>query len=161
MKSSLFLIGSILILMLASCIQSRTPFTPDGPVTVGMPKKLSDRERTFFPQIDTALRNEGLIPVRHGKGDLQLEFTMSSGPIRIRTSIALLENGSVLHSSTGRAGGVPFVNREEVARESFDEAFADFQTGLSNAVATRVPTSAPSGSQGPTEIDPDYELPVY
>jgi hypothetical protein len=48
-----------------------------------MPEKLSDRERAFFPEIDAALRREGLMPVESGKGDLHLDFSMSSGPTEV------------------------------------------------------------------------------
>lgn len=125
-----------------------------------MPEKLSERERTFVPEIDTALRREGLIPVRHGKGDLQLDFTMSSGPINIETYIALLEDEAVLFSANGRSGGVPLIGRSNVARKSFDAALTEFQSSLSRAASNRGWSSS-STSGSPTSDAMYDELPVY
>lgn len=161
MKSTFRILVTLFLVVLASCAPSRTPFSPSGPTTVGMPEKLSDRERTFIPEIDTALRREGLIPVRHGKGDLQLDFTMSSGPINIETYIALLEDEAVLFSANGRSGGVPLIGRENVARKSFDEALTEFQSGLSSAANNRGWSSSSSTSGSPTSDAMYDEFPVY
>ncbi len=157
MKSPLLILATISLAIFASCAPSRTDFTPGGPTTVGMPEKLSERERLFIPEIDTALRREGLVPVRYGKGDLQLDFTISSGPINVETYIALLEDEAVFISANGKSGGVPLVGRENIARKSFDEAFAEFQSGLSRASKNRGWSTTSSNLQGSTE-DP---LPVY
>lgn len=161
MKSSLRILATLTLAILASCVTSRSPFSPSGPTTVGMPEKLSDREREFIPEIDTALRREGLIPVRHGKGDLQLDFTMSSGPINIETYIALLEDEAVLFSADGKSGGVPLVGRDNVARKSFDEALTEFQSGLSRTASNRGWSSSSSTSGSPASDAMHDELPVY
>lgn len=161
MKSPLPILATFALAILASCAPSRTPFSPGGPTTVGMPEKLSDREREFIPEIDSALRREGLVPVRHGKGDLQLDFKMSSGPINIETYIALLEDEAVLFSADGKSGGVPMIGRDNVARKSFDEAFSGFQSGLSRTAKNRGWSGT---STGPADkpIGSEYEdLPVY
>ncbi len=161
MKSSFRILATFAIAILASCAPSRTPFSPGGPTTVGMPEKLSEREREFIPEIDTALRSEGLIPVKHGKGDLQLDFSMSSGPINIKTYIALLEDEAVLFSANGRSGGVPLIGRSNVARKSFDEALAEFQSGLSRAASNHSWSSSSSSHQSPELGSMSDELPVY
>lgn len=161
MKSHLSILATFVLAILASCAPSRTAFSPGGPTTVGMPEKLSDREREFIPEIDSALRREGLIPVRHGKGDLQLDFKISSGPINIETYIALLEDEAVLFSADGKSGGVPLIGRENVARKSFDEAFENFQSGLSRTAGNRGWSSASSTSGSPTSDATYDELPVY
>ncbi|MES2982145.1 MAG: hypothetical protein V4727_07520 [Verrucomicrobiota bacterium] len=161
MKSPLLILATFTLVILASCAPSRTPFSPDGPTTVGMPEKLSDRERSFVPEIDAALRSEGFVPVRHGKGDLQLDFTMSSGPINIETYIALLEDEAVLHSAKGRSGGVPLIGRENVARKSFDEALTEFQSGLSRAASNRGWSGSSSGYGSSNPGSVEDELPVY
>jgi hypothetical protein len=160
MKSPLIVLATVTFAVLASCAPSRTPFSPGGPTTVGMPEKLSDREREFVPEIDTALRREGLLPVRHGKGDLQLDFTMSSGPINIESYIALLEDEAVLFSANGKSGGVPLIGRSSVARKSFDEALAEFQSELTRVASNRGWSSTPAGRQSaPSSINDS--LPVY
>ena len=161
MKSSLQLLAILSLALLASCAPSRTPFAPGGPITVGMPEKLSDRERTFIPQIASELRNEGLVPVKHGKGDLQLDFTMSSGPINIETRIALLEDEAVLFSATGKSGGVPMIGRANVAQKSFDEAFEQFQSELSRVAGNRGWSSSSGSSPAPASGSTNDELPVY
>ncbi|MEY3393877.1 MAG: hypothetical protein RL346_113 [Verrucomicrobiota bacterium] len=159
MKSLFHLLPSLLILILASCGTGRTDFAPGGPTTVGMPQKLSERERTFIPEIDAALRREGLVPVKYDKGDLQLDFTMSSGPIHIETSIALLEDKAVLLSATGKSGGLPMVGRDNVARKSFDEAFADFQSAISRVSKNRG-WSGSASLRSPATGSVDESLPV-
>lgn len=160
MNALLTLLSTVTMLFLASCA-SRSTFTPDGPTTVGMPAKLSDRERGFIAEIDSALRQQGLVPVKHGKGDLELDFRMSSGPIHISTRIALSEGKTVLLDAKGKAAGVPLVGRSDVAQKSFEEAFTEFQAGLSQAVSQRG-ASSPSPEPGSnTELPSDYMLPVY
>ncbi len=161
MKSPLQILATLFLVVLASCAPSRTPFSPDSPTTVGMPEKLSDRERSFVPEIASALRSKGLIPVKHGKGDFQLDFTMSSGPINIQTYIALLEDEAVLFSANGRSGGVPLIGRENVARKSFDEAFAEFQSGLSSAASNRGWSSSSSSPQNSAPSSLDDALQIY
>ena len=161
MKSPLLTIATICLAILTSCAPSRTPFSPSGPTTVGMPEKLSEREREFVPDIDSALRREGLVPVRHGKGDLQLDFEMSSGPINIETNIALLENEAVLFSANGKSGGVPLVGRSNVARKSFDEALAEFQSGLTRVAGNRGWSGSSSAYQSTNPGSVGDELPVY
>jgi hypothetical protein len=126
-----------------------------------MPAELSDRERAFVPEIDATLRREGLVPVNSGKGDLQLDFSMAAGPINIDTRIALSEDGAVLFTGNGRAGGAPLIGRSDVARKSFDEAFAEFDSGLSRAAGNRGwSRSAPMDEN--FAPDPQYDsLPVY
>lgn len=140
--------------VVASCAPSRTPFSPGGPTTVGMPAELSDRERTFIPEIDSALRSEGLVPVRNGKGDLQLDFSMAAGPINIDTRIALSEDGAVLVQGNGRAAGAPLIGRSGVAEKSFGKAFGEFSAGLGSTSVERGWSSAPSSFGGNTQ--PDY-----
>ena len=161
MKSPLSILATFVLAILASCAPSRTPFSPGGPTTVGMPEKLSDREREFIPEIDSALRREGLVPVRHGKGDLQLDFKMSSGPINIETYIALLEDEAVLFSADGKSGGVPMIGRDNVARKSFDEAFEDFQSGLSRTASNRGWSGSTSVIQSSNQGPLDEVMPVY
>lgn len=160
MNALLISLSSVVMLFLASCA-SRSAFTPDGPTTVGMPAKLSDRERGFITQIDSALRQQGLVPVRHGKGDLELDFRISSGPIHVSTLLALSEGKTVLLAAKGRKGGVPFIGRSDLAQQSFDEAFTEFQAGLSQAVSQRGTSSLPTDSGSNPEIPSDYMLPVY
>ncbi len=125
------------LLFLASCA-SRTEFTPDGgPVTVGMPAELSDRERSYIGEVDGALRSEGYQPVRHGAGELRLEFRISEGPINTDTDIELREGRTVLAEGYGRSSGVPLIGRDKVAERSFRKAFGDFQAALPGATSAR------------------------
>lgn len=160
MKSLIRLLAALFLVSLTSCA-SRTPFYPGGPTTVGMPEKLSDREREFISEIDTALRQQGLTPVKHGKGDLQLDFEISSGPINIDTYITLIEDENEIVSAEGRSGGMPFVGRDGVARKSFDEAFAEFQLGLERIASNRGWSSAPASDQSSPAGPADDPLPVY
>lgn len=117
---------------------NRTAFTPNsGPITVGMPAELNERERLFVTDIEGALRENGLLPVRHGAGDLALEFTMSAGPINTNTRIALLEAERIIAKGEGRASGVPLIGRSSVAEKSFARAFENFQAELSVAKGRR------------------------
>lgn len=116
----------------------RTAFTPEsGPPTVGMPAALNDRERLFVPDIEASLRDNGLLPVRHDAGDMELEFTMEAGPINTDTRIALLEGRRIIASGKGRASGIPLIGRSSVAEKSFTRAFEEFQGELSSARSRR------------------------
>lgn len=161
MKPLCFFLAAICLSIFTSCAPSRTPFTPGGPTTVGMPEKLSDREREFVTEIDTALRREGLIPVKHGKGDLQLDFNMSSGPINIETSIALLEDEVTLFSADGKSGGIPLVGRENVARKSFEEAFAEFESRLARTAKNRGWSGRSSENLDSSHGSTEDKMPVY
>lgn len=116
----------------------RTAFTPEsGPPTVGMPAALNDRERLFVPDIEASLRDNGLLPVRHGAGDMALEFTMNAGPINTDTRIALVEGRRTIAGGKGRASGVPLIGRSTVAEKSFSRAFEEFQNELAGARTRR------------------------
>lgn len=138
---------------------NRTAFSPSsGPPTVGMPAELNDRERLFVGDLESVLRGNGLVPVRHGAGDLALEFTISAGPINTDTRIALLEGERTIAGGNGRASGVPLIGRSSVAEKSFARAFESFQTELDSAHQRRG-WSASSTTDQPTTV-PDT-LPVY
>ncbi|QTN33423.1 hypothetical protein HZ994_14225 [Akkermansiaceae bacterium] len=163
MKFHTFPLAAICSLSLCSCFTSRTPFSPGGSTTVGMPEKLSERERGFVPEIDTALRREGLVPVRSGKGELQLDFTMSEGPVNTTTRIGLSEGEETILAAEGRAAGIPLIGRDGVARKSFDAAFSDFDAkltteaprrGWSRSGETASPTSPAAAYQH--DIEPVY-----
>ena len=125
-------------LVIGCASKSRTPFTPQsGPPTVGMPASLSDRERLFVPDIEASLRDNGLLPVRHGAGEMELEFTMDSGPVNTNTRIALRDGRRTVASGSGRASGLPLVGRSTVAENSFKRAFDEFEVGLSRAGGRR------------------------
>lgn len=119
---------------------SRSEFVPAGaPVTVGMPAELSERERSYVGEVEGALRGAGYLPVRHGLGELQLEFRIAAGPINTDTRIELSEGGTgtVLARGEGRAAGVPMIGRDKVADRSFQEAFGAFQAALPGAAAAQ------------------------
>lgn len=137
MTAALHTIAAFSLILLASCAAKRTPFSPTGPTTVGMPAQLSERELLFVPEIDTALRREGLVPVKNGRGDLQLDFSMAAGPINIDTKIALSEDKTVIASGNGRAAGAPLIGRSKVAQKSFSHAFDEFDASLSSAAGSR------------------------
>jgi hypothetical protein len=163
MTTSFRFIAAISIIFLTSCAAKRTPFSPGGPTTVGMPAELSERERLFIPEIDSALRREGLVPVKNGNGDLQLDFSMAAGPINITTRIALSEDEAVLITGNGRAAGAPLIGRSNVAQKSFSEAFDEFSSSLSRTASSRGWSSA-SGGSSPAYPDAYYQdetLPVY
>lgn len=158
MKSINLIAAGLLFSFLVSCAPSRSPFSPGGPTTVGMPAELSDRERIFIPEIDSALRREGLVPVKNGKGDLQLDFSMAAGPINIDTTIALLEDDAVLFVGKGRAAGAPLIGRSSVAEKSFVRAFDEFDASLSRMARQRGWSGEISNSP---LSDPYPEAPVY
>jgi hypothetical protein len=125
--------------LLGACAShTRTPFTPEGgPPTVGMPAELSERERLFAPDIESVLRDQGLMPVRSGAGDMQIEFTMEAGPINTDTHIALMEGRRTVAQGRGRASGLPLVGRSKVAENSFGRAYRQFEEELRNAGSQR------------------------
>ena len=124
---------------LAGCA-SRSEFIPDGSTTtVGMPAELSDRERNHVSELDAALRREGYLPVRHGAGELELEFRISEGPINTSTTIELREGRKVLAEGRGRGAGMPMIGRDKIAERSFEQAFGEFQSALPGAAAARLP----------------------
>lgn len=163
MTQHLFPLAALGSLLLCSCFASRTPFSPGGATTVGMPAKLSERERSFVPEIDTTLRREGLVPVRSEKGELQLDFTVSEGPVNTTTRISLRQGDETIFTAQGRAAGIPLIGRDGVARKSFDEAFTDFDAKLTSE-APRRGWSLSGGNDSPAYPDASYQdetLPVY
>lgn len=134
------------LVFLISCA-GRTEFVPEsGPVTVGMPAELSERERTYVGEVDSALRNEGYQPVRYGAGELKLEFRISEGPINTDTTIQLREGRTVLAEGNGRGSGMPMFGRDKVAERSFQKAFGDFQAALPGAQSARTHGTETRGS---------------
>lgn len=134
------------VLFIPSCATSRSAFSPEsGPPTVGMPAELSGRERSFIPQVETALRNQGYLPVRHGAGDMQLQFEMAEGPINTDTKIELYAGRQLLARGFGRGAGAPMIGRGNVAGKSFDRAFQEFQSSLSGVRTDATGGPAPSG----------------
>jgi hypothetical protein len=131
---------------LAGCA-NRSEFIPDGSTTtVGMPAELSDRERNHVSELDAALRREGYLPVRHGAGELELEFRISEGPINTSTTIelregrkVLAEGRKVLAEGRGRGAGMPMIGRDKIAERSYQEAFGEFESALPGAAAARLP----------------------
>lgn len=124
---------------LAGCA-NRSEFIPDGSTTtVGMPAELSDRERNHVTELDAALRREGYLPVRHGAGELELEFRISEGPINTTTTIELREGRKVLAEGRGRGAGMPMIGRDKIAERSYQEAFGEFESALPGAAAARLP----------------------
>lgn len=134
------------LLLFASCA-TRSEFVPDdAPVTVGMPAALTDRERSYITEVDGALRAEGFQPVRHGKGELSLDFRIAEGPINTDTDIVLREDRIVLAEGHGRGTGVPMIGRDKVAERSFRKAFGEFQAALPGAAAAKLPGRAAAGN---------------
>ena len=149
---------STLLLCLPGCA-SRSEFIPEGgTVTVGMPAALSDRERAFIPEVDAALREGGYLPVRHGAGELSLDFRIAAGPINTDTVIELRDGRTVLAEGEGRGSGVPGIGRDKVAERSFQRAVDGFRASLPAAGSTRVPAGVapvPSGGD-PAEMEYVY-----
>lgn len=151
MKSFPALLGLLAAVLLSSCA-SRTAFTPDNSQpTVGMPAKLSDRERSFISTLDGSLRGEGYLPVRNGSGDMQLEFEISEGPINTDTSIELYEGRRLVAKGNGRAAGAPMIGRAKVADKSFNRAFEEFQSSLPGSSRGRSSSHRDSVPQDDTE----------
>ncbi len=133
----LLAMGTALV-FLGGCA-SRSEFIPDGSTTtVGMPAELSDRERNHVGELDAALRREGYQPVRHGAGELELEFRISEGPINTSTSIELRDGRTVLAEGRGRGAGMPMIGRDKIAERSFQQAFGEFEAALPGAAAARM-----------------------
>lgn len=141
------LLSAAPLLFLASCA-SRTEFVPEGgPVTVGMPAELSDRERTYVGEVESTLRGSGYQPVRHDTGELALDFRIAQGPINSDTVIELRDGRRVIARGAGRGSGVPMIGRDKRAESSFRQAIDEFQAALpqgSNARAS-APVPAPGG----------------
>ncbi|RYD30895.1 MAG: hypothetical protein EOP87_15795 [Verrucomicrobiaceae bacterium] len=135
MRLPAILLSAATAALLSSCA-TRTEFTPEkSQTTVGMPAKLSDRESSYISQVDGSLRNQGYLPVRHGTGDMQLDFGISEGPINTDTSIRLSEGRTTVAEGEGRAAGAPLIGRDKVAERSFTRAFEAFEASLPNASA--------------------------
>ncbi len=122
-----------------------------------MPAQLSDRERQFVPVIQSALQREGLVPVRDGAGDMQLEFEIAEGPVNTDTRIGLNEQGRILANGEGRGTGLPLLGRAKVAENSFNRAFQQFDSQLRSASSGG---TWGGGSTG-TQLRYHDEAPVY
>lgn len=134
MKFQTVLLALLSAILLPSCITSRSEFSPESrQVTVGMPSKLSERERFYISDVDRTLRDQGYTPVRHGTGDLDLEFEIAEGPINIDTTIELFEARDQVAKGFGRAAGAPLIGRDKVAERSFNTAFEEFRSALPGA----------------------------
>lgn len=141
-----------LAIMISSCGASRTDFSPQsGPPTVGMPAKLSERERSFVPEIESALQSRGYLPVRHGAGDMELAFKIAEGPINTDTNIELSEQGRQVAEGHGRAAGAPLLGRKGVAEKSFQRAFSEFQDSLPGGASEERSAAPPVESQDAQE----------
>jgi hypothetical protein len=139
-----------LAVSISSCGASRSAFRPQsGPPTVGMPAELSERERSFVPEVESALHSRGYVPVRHGAGDMELVFEIAEGPINTDTNIELTEQGRLVAEGRGRAAGAPLIGRKGVAEKSFQRAFSEFQTSLSGGSVGRRSAVEPAESQEP------------
>jgi hypothetical protein len=139
-----------LVVSISSCGASRSAFRPQsGPPTVGMPAELSERERGFVPEIESALHSRGFVPVRHGAGDMELAFEIAEGPINTDTSIELSEQGRLVAEGRARAAGAPLIGRKGVAEKSFQRAFSEFQTSLSGSSSGRRSAVEPADDQEP------------
>jgi len=148
MKILTGLFAAVSAAALTSCLTSRTEFAPEkSQTTVGMPAKLSDRERSHIHEIDRSLRNQGYVPVRNGTGDTQLDFQISEGPINVDTTIRLSEGRSVLAEGNGRAAGAPLIGRDKVAERSFSQAFEAFDAALPNSSSVGHGDAQPSDNE--------------
>ncbi len=142
----------ILGFLVSNCGTSRSAFTPQsGPPTVGMPAELSERERAFVSDLETALRDRGYVPVRHGAGDMQLKFEIAEGPINTDATIELYEGRRLLAKGQGRGSGAPMVGRAKVAEKSFSRAFEEFQSSLQGSPPGRFTETVPNGGRGHAE----------
>ncbi len=134
MKFPMIVPAILSAVLLPSCFTSRSEFAPENhQVTVGMPSKLSERERFYISDVDRTLRNQGYTPVRNGTGDLDLEFEIAEGPINIDTTIELSEARDQVAKGFGRAGGAPLIGRDKVAERSFNTAYEEFRSSLPSA----------------------------
>ena len=137
-----------LALSISSCGTSRSAFRPQsGPPTVGMPAELSERERSFVPEVESALHSRGYVPVRHGAGDMELTFEIAEGPINTDTNIELNEQGRLVAEGRGRAAGAPLIGRKGVAEKSFQRAFSEFQASLPGGASESRSAAEPVESQ--------------
>ena len=143
------------LLFLASCA-SRTEFVPEGgPVTVGMPAQLSDRERTYVGEVESTLRGSGYLPVRHDTGELALDFRIAHGPINSDTAIELRDGRRVIARGAGRGSGVPMLGSDKRVERSFRQAIEEFRTALPQASGSGAPAPAMS-TVGDGETDYVY-----
>jgi len=141
-----------LAISISGCGASRSTFVPQsGPPTVGMPAELSERERSFVPEIESALQSRGYLLVRHGAGDMELAFEIAEGPINTDTNIELSERGQPMAEGRGRAAGAPLIGRKGVAEKSFQRAFSEFQGSLSAGESGRRSAAEPGEAQEPAE----------
>jgi hypothetical protein len=139
-----------LVISLTGCGTSRSAFRPQsGPPTVGMPAELSERERSFVPEVESALQSRGYVPVRHGAGDLELAFEIAEGPIHTDTRIELSDRGRVVVEGHGRAAGAPLIGRKGVAEKSFQRAFSLFEASLSGGASGRRSAVEDAGNSEP------------
>ncbi|MGJ8633551.1 MAG: hypothetical protein ACSHX7_06500 [Luteolibacter sp.] len=147
-------LAALCTILLASCVAPRTPYMADRSPTIGMPAKLSARERSFIPEVESALTDAGLVPLSYGRGEYQLEYSIEEGPINTDTRIAILESGSEIIAGQGRASGAPLIGRTGVAEKSFKKSFDQFTRDLSvlsrrrgwgkNASSTAAPSYTPA-----------------
>jgi hypothetical protein len=146
MKLPVILLAAVALLS-PSCA-TRTAFTPErSQITVGMPAKLSDRERSYIPNVDGSLRSQGYLPVRHGTGDMRLDFGISEGPINTDTRIRLYEGRTVIAEGEGRAAGAPLIGRDKVAERSFNRAFGAFEASLPHSSSAGLPAAGAQEDQ--------------
>lgn len=146
MKLPVILLAAVAIL--SSSCATRTAFTPErSQITVGMPAKLSDRERSYISSVDGSLRGQGYLPVRHGTGDMRLDFGISEGPINTDTSIRLIEGRTVIAEGEGRAAGAPLIGRDKVAERSFNRAFEAFEASLPHSSSADQRSAEAQGDQ--------------
>ncbi len=139
-----------LAVSVSSCVTSRSAFRPQsGPPTVGMPAELSERERSFAHELESALRGRGYVPVRSGAGDMELSFEIAEGPINTDTRIELDEGGRRVAEGFARASGAPLVGRRGVAEKSFQRAFAQFEASLPGNSSGRYSAPEPAGAEEP------------
>ncbi len=147
MRLPAILLAASAAVLLPSCA-TRTAFTPErSQVTVGMPAKLSDRERSYISSVDGSLRSQGYLPVRHGTGDMRLDFGISEGPINTDTSIRLSEGRTTIAEGEGRAAGAPLIGRDKVAERSFNRAFEAFEASLPHSSAAGQQHAEAQGDQ--------------
>lgn len=140
--------AAALAFSVSSCGTSRSAFRPQsGPPTVGMPAELSERERSFVPEVESALHSRGYVPVRHGAGDMELTFEIAEGPINTDTNIELSEQGRLVAEGRGRAAGAPLIGRKGVAEKSFQRAFSEFQSSLPGGASGGRSAAEPVESQ--------------
>ena len=136
----------------SNCATSRSEFRPEsGPPTVGMPAKLSERERGFALELESVLRGRGYLPVRYGAGDLALDFKIAEGPINTDTEIGLNEGSRRLAEGKGRAAGAPLIGRKGVAEKSFQRALAEFESSLPGSSSGRRSGPGPVEGEDPAE----------